>query len=287
MTKVKVAECWSKEWLEIHGPQPLSDKKMQDLSLRVLNGELDKNVSYEIFDEFKQNVENWVKNSKLNFIRGFDSFNRRDIIIGCTQFIDNLYMQEPIQVIKGDYKYHERLNHNTEFINNITHLRYKKPLIIAFPFPSTGGPLDMKTILDICLVEQIPVHIDGAWVTCARGLDLDLSHPAIKSLGISLSKGLGLGWNRIGVRWHKDEDCVDSISIMNDYHMNNSAMVMIGNFYLKNLPSDYLWDTYGNNNKKICDEFSLKQTHSIHLALTTDSQPVGLTPLMRYLENDS
>jgi len=287
MTKIKVAGSWSKEWLEVHGPQPLSDRKMQELSQRVLNGEVDKNISLEMFDEFKQNVEDWIVNSKLNSIRGFDSFKRRDVMTGCTQFIDNLYMKSPVQVIRGDYKYHERLAHNTEFISNVDYLRYKKPLIIAFPFPSTGSPLSMNTILSKCLVEQIPVHLDGAWITCARDLNIDLSHPAIKSVGISLSKGLGLGWNRIGVRWHKDEHPVDSISIMNDHHMLNSAMVMIGNFYLKNLPPDYLWDTYGNNNKKICDEFGLTQTHSIHIALTKSLQPVGLTPLMRYLENDA
>jgi hypothetical protein len=108
---------------------------------------------------------------------------------------------------------------------------------------------------------------------------------AIRSVGISLSKGLGLGWNRIGLRWTKTTK-TDAITIMNDFHMNNRALVMIGLHFIRNLPSDYLRLTHGERYYKVCRDFNLLPTRSIYLAMR-NGQPVGVSPLIRYLENES
>jgi hypothetical protein len=159
------------------------------------------------------------------------------------------------------------------------------PLIIAMPFPSIGAPhQDMEEILNECLVKKIKVHIDGAWTTCCRDIVFDYGHPAISSVGISLSKGLGLGWNRVGLRWTKDTKA-DSITIMNDFNMNNRALAMIGLHFIRNLQSDYLWNTHGRDYYKVCYDFNLMPTNSIYLALR-DGQPVGVSPLIRYLKNE-
>jgi hypothetical protein len=107
---------------------------------------------------------------------------------------------------------------------------------------------------------------------------------AIRSVGISLSKGLGLGWNRIGLRWTKTTK-TDAITIMNDFHMNNRALVMIGLHFIRNLSSDYLWLTHGERYYKVCRDFNLLPTRSIYLAMR-NGQPVGVSPLIRYLENE-
>jgi hypothetical protein len=138
----------------------------------------------------------------------------------------------------------------------------------------------MKEILDEAQDKGISVHVDGAWLTCCRGIDFDLSHPSIKSVAISLSKGLGLGWNRIGLRWTKS-NTADAVTIQNDFNMNLRAPVMIGLHFLRNLPPDYLWNTYGNIYSKICKDFNLIATNSIYLALR-NGEPVGLSPLIRY-----
>jgi len=156
------------------------------------------------------------------------------------------------------------------------------PLIIALPFPKVGQVHDdMETILDECLEKNISVHIDGAWVTCCRDIEFDFNHAAIQSVGISLSKGLGLGWNRIGLRWAR-QDTANSVTIMNDFHMNNRALTMIGLHFLRNLPPDYLWNKYSSSYYKICTDFNLTPTKSIHLALR-NGHPVGLSPLIRCL----
>jgi hypothetical protein len=282
MNRLKIATSYNKSFIETDRPQPLTDKKIEGLIQDILSGKLETDISDSVYVNFKKEMESWLQSSKLNNIVNLDSFTRTDICIGCTQFIDSLYMQGPVQVLQGDYRYHIRLG-NT--FTTVDKLIQKIPLIIALPFPSTGDIHEgMKLILDTCLEKDIPVHIDGAWVTCCRNINFNFNHPAIISVAISLSKGLGLGWNRIGLRWTRNKR-PDAISIMNDFHMNNRALVMIGLHFLRNLKTDHLWINHASRYYQICKDFDLMPTNSIYLALQ-DGQPVGVSPLIRYLENN-
>lgn len=283
MERIKQADSYDAKWLETDRPQPLVDLTIEQLIQDVLSGKIDKDISDQVYTNFKQEMTAWVFGSKLNSLLGFDLFDRVDIINGCTQFIDNLYMQGPVQTLKGDYRYHSRLNPNILY-QEPGHLRHDLPLIIAMPFPSTGAiHASMTEILNECLDKQIPVHIDGAWYTCSRDIVFDVGHPAIRSVGISLSKGLGLGWNRVGLRWTRDTR-PDSITLMNDFNMNLRAPVMIGLHFLRNLSPDHLWNAHGDRYYQVCADFALTPTNAIYLALK-DGQPVGVSPLIRYLEN--
>jgi len=281
MNRIKIATSYDDSWLEIDRPQPLIDNKIEDITRSISAGN---DFTDQVYVDFKKEMTNWIFSSQLNRLAGFDSFNRADIINGCTQFIDNLYMQGPVQVLRHDYRYHERLG--LAYIKDVGSLIPGIPLIIAMPFPSIGNTHpDMEEILNEAKNKGIDVHVDGAWLTCCRGINFDLSHPSIKSVAVSLSKGLGLGWNRIGLRWIRNVSHSDSISIMNDFHMNNRALSIIGLHFIRNLKPDYLWETHGTKNVKICGDFNLTPTPCIHLALK-DNQPVGLSPLIRYLENN-
>jgi hypothetical protein len=186
-----------------------------------------------------------------------------------------------VQSLKGDYMYHERLNLGNPN-QSVGNLIPNIPLIIALPFPSIGDKHPKMTeILEECDEKNIPIHIDGAWISCSKNIIFDLSHKSIKSISISLSKGLGLGWNRIGLRWLK-EDYSDAITIMNDFNMINKMLVIIGLHYIRNIPKDYFWNEYGTYYYKICKDFNLEPTNSIHLALKS-GEPVGISPLLRYL----
>ena len=284
MNRIKIALTYSDEWLETDRPQPLSDNKLETLVQQVLSGNLEKDITDQVYENFKLECQSWLDKSTLNKLQGLDTFLRKDIIIGCTQFIDNLYMQGPVQVLQGDYRYHERLD--LANIRTVGSLISEMPLIVAMPFPNIGAPHEqMQDILEECRTKQIPVHIDGAWTSCCRDIHFDFSHSAIQSVGISLSKGLGLGWNRIGLRWSRQFK-QDSVTIMNDFRMNNRALVMIGLHFIRNLPTDYLWNTHGEQYYKVCNDFGLTPTKSIYLALR-DGHPVGVSPLIRYLENAS
>ena len=186
--RIKIAPSYSEEWLETERPQPMSDHLLEETIHDVLTGKI--NSKFEtVYDDFKQEMTNWLFASKLNTLSGFDSFNRVDIINGCTQFIDDIYMKGPVQTIHGDYRYHQRLG--TAYIKDVGSLIPDIPLIIAMPFPQIGAPHpDMEEILDEAQKKNIDVHVDGAWVTCCRGVVFDFSHPQIKSVGISLSLSL-------------------------------------------------------------------------------------------------
>jgi hypothetical protein len=279
--KIKIAPEYDPKYLETERPQPLSDNQIENLIQDVLSGRLDTDITDKVYTDFKSEMTAWLLKSKLNTITGLDAFNRVDIINGCTQFIDATYMNGPVQVLSGDYRYHSRLGN---WFTYPGFLNENKQLIVAMPFPSTGAVHEsMIEILDECLDKQIPVHIDGAWFTCCKDIMFDVGHPAIRSVGISLSKGLGLGWNRVGLRWTKSTSA-DSITIMNDFNMNLRAPVMIGLHFLRNLPSDYLWNKHSDRYYKVCKDFNLEPTKSVYLALK-NGQPVGISPLIRYLEN--
>lgn len=276
----RIAQSYSLEFLQIDRPSPLSDIRIENLIREVLSGKLDKDITDNVYTNFKTEMIQWISNSNFNSIQGLQNFNRIDIINGCTQFIDNLYMQGPIQVLRGDYRYHERLG--LAYVKDVGSLIPEIPLIVAMPFPSIGSPhRDMEEILEESRLKNIHVHIDGAWITCCRDVNFDFSDPIIRSVGISLSKGLGLGWNRIGLRWSR-QDKPDSVTIMNDFHMNNRALSMIGLHFIRNLPPDYLWKTYGEIYYKVCKDFDLIPTKAIYLALR-NGQPVGVSPLIRYV----
>ena len=284
MNRTRIAPKYSIDYVETDRPSPLTDLAIEQLIQDVMPGKLDSDITDNVYANFKKETADWIFNSKLNRLTGFDNFNRLNIINGCTQFIDNLYMQRPVQVLRNDYRYHERLG--LAYIKDVGSLIPDIPLIIAMPFPSIGAPHpDMKEILHECKIKNIAVHIDGAWISCCRDITFDFNHVAIRSVGISLSKGLGLGWNRIGLRWTRQSD-PDSVTIMNDFQMNNRALAMIGLHFIRNLEPDYLWNTHGRNYYKVCYDFNLMPTNSIYLALR-NGQPVGVSPLIRYLENES
>ena len=279
MEKITIAPDYDECYLEIERPSPLSDNHIESMIQDVQSGKLDKDISNNVYSNFKLEADKYFNNSHLNDLKSLDSFNRIDIINGCTQYIDNLYMTGPVQVLAGDYRYHERLALAT--VSTVGKLQHNTPLIIAMPFPSTGAVHNnMTELLSECTIKNIPVHIDGAWLTCCRDIVFDFNHSCIQSVGISLSKGLGLGWNRVGLRYTKQSN-TDSITIMNDFNMNLRAPAMIGLHFVRNLPVDYLWDKYGDSYYRICRDFNLTPTNSIYLALR-DNQPVGLSPLIRY-----
>lgn len=283
MMRYKIAPSYTVDYLETERPQPLTDNKIEQLIQDVLSGKLDKDITDKVYTSFKKETTDWLLASKLNNLVGLDEYSSVDIINGCTQFIDSIYMKGPVQILEGDYRYHSRLN--PDLCCSVPgYLQKDLPLIIAMPFPSTGDIHNqMASILDEAQDKGVSVHIDGAWFTCCREINFDVSHPAIKSVAISLSKGLGLGWNRIGLRWTR-QTTADSITIMNDFQMNLRATVMIGLHFLRNLPPDYLWQRHGDRYYKICKDFNLIPTRSVYLALR-DGHPVGVSPLIRYLEN--
>ena len=283
MQKIKIAPKYSLEYAEIDRPSPLTDRKIEQTIQHILSGGLDTDITDKVYADFLDIGRQWILGSKLNNLSEMERFSRLDIINGCTHYIDCLYMSGKVQTLSEDYRYHKRLGLGYSVIQG--NIMPRVPMILSMPFPAVGAPhSNTQEILDEAFEKNVPVHIDGAWVTCSRDVSFNFNHPAINSVGISLSKGLGLGWNRIGIRWSSNDN-PDAVSIMNDFHMNNRALAMIGLHFMKIFPVDYLWNTHGKRYEKVCSDFGLTPTNAIHLALW-NNRPIGVSPLLRYLENE-
>jgi hypothetical protein len=273
---------YTRDWLQVDRPQPMYDKSIRDLYGSVYK----KNLvdSADIINEFKSSFLDHLDGHSMSNLRGYRAFGRLDICIGCTQFIDDLYQrcgQHGVMVFENEYKYHWRLNNDIKF-TDIDTLDPKKELLISMPFPAHGDVHPQMTeILDRCAQLRIPVHIDGAWVSCSRQLDFDFNHPAIQTFAISLSKG-GLGNDRIALRFARARPD-GAISIMNDFNMNCQSLIHIGLSYMTEIGPEYFWKKYHRAYEQICQDFNLTPTKAIHVAKTDAAQIVGIRPLLRCL----
>ena len=271
---------YNEQWLQQDRPQPMysSDiNKFYDEFYQhnpVHTPDLDQ--------QFKDTFVKWLDNHKYSSFKGLGAFKHKDIINGCTQFIDDLYQRcGTLQTFENDYKYHWRLNNDIVYATTDT-LDPNKELLISMPFPFYGDVHpDMIEILDTAHEKNIPVHIDGAWISCIRDIEFDFDHPAIQTVGISLSKG-GMGGNRIGLRFARKRP-EGAVTIMNDFNMNSQALVSMGIKFMEELGPEYFWTQYKDHYDKVCEDFDLQPTKAIHLA-SKDGRPVGVRPLLRCLQ---
>lgn len=274
---------YSEEWLQYTRPQPMYDNDINIFYDRFYK-ESPVSIS-DLDDQFKEAFVNWLDNHSLSKLSGYKEFKRIDISVGCTQFIDDIYQRvgsNNVMIFEGDYKYHWRLNNDIVY-TTIDTLDSTKELIIAMPFPQMGDVHpSIDEILNVCLEKNIPVHIDGAWISCIRDIEFDFDHPAIKTFAISLSKG-GLGGNRIACRFSR-ETVSGAITIMNDFNMNNQSLVALGIKFIKEIGPEFFWKKYEKEYYQVCKDFDLLPTKSIHLAKTQDGRPVGIRPLLRALK---
>lgn len=270
---------YDETWLQYDRPQPMYSNQINVFydSFYKENPVHTKNLD----NIFKETFVKWLSSHQYSTFTGIESFSRLDIINGCTQFIDDLYQRcGTLQTFENDYKYHFRLNPNIKYATLET-LDPSKELLISMPFPFYGDiHPDMNEILDKCVELKIPVHIDGAWVSCIRDIQFNFDHPAIQTVGISLSKG-GMGGNRIGVRFARKTP-EGAVTIMNDFNMNSQALVSMGIKFMEELGPEYFWNTYGEAYNQILKDFNLQPTKAIHLA-KQNGQPVGIRPLLRCL----
>jgi hypothetical protein len=263
---------YSKDLLIQDGLPPIFDKKFQDLRTNIISGIwLDTQNDPE--SRFISKATNYFTSSKRNQLHNIHLMPYIDIVMGCNHFIDNIIMKhtiDGIQVVEHDYKYYSRLKPDIAF-SQIGNLESGKPLLVAAPIP---GYLNMHPqwhdLLDECTQKHIQVHIDACWLGSATNITIDLAPPCIASMATSLSKGLGMGWNRIGIRWSRHLDVTDSVYLYNKFRMIPEALIRNALVALEHIPIDYLWDTYEPQYQDICRALYLRPSNIIHAAFSID-----------------
>ena len=240
---------------------------------------------HEYTSYFLNEIDNWIQSHTLVRYENLNSLSNRDVILGTTHQLDELHMLhgKNIRVLPGEYKYHRRL---TDFsVTEITHYTQLKPgdvFVVSYPSCiTTGQHSDFDKLLDHCAENKIPVHVDGAWFGQCRNVVLDVSHPAISSVSVSISKAYGMGSQRIGIRYTKNRP-VGPISIMNDFSYCNVSDMWIGVEMIKYFGPDYWWTNYSDLYSKVCTDFGLTEANSIHVAWKNGVQ-LGIRTPLRYL----
>jgi hypothetical protein len=238
---------------------------------------------------FLDKIDTWIKSHKFVQYHNLDSFSRKDAIIGTTHQLDELHMLhgENIAVFKGEYKYHRRL---TDFkVKQILHFSELAPgdvFVVSYPSNiTTNYHTQFNELLDHCLKNSIPVHIDGAWFGQCRNFKFDVSHPAIHSVSVSLSKALGMGSQRIGIRY-THERVNGPIAIMNDFNYCNVSDMWLGVNMMDHFGTDYWWKNYSQLYSKVCKDFDLEESDSIHVAWQQTEygkEPMGIRTPLRML----
>lgn len=243
--------------------------------------------SYKYTTEFLKIIDRWIQNHQYNNFVGFDSFNYKEAILGCTQQLDELHYkhQNNLKILEGEYAYHWRLNPSIERVKEIDQLKTGDVLVVSYPFVGTTGNIENITeILDHCTNLSIPVHIDGAWFAQCKEVDLDLSHPAIYSFSVSLSKAFFMGSQRIGIRYTKNKTD-GPVHIMNNYGYNNVSDMWIGTHMIQKFGIDFWWKNYNQEYYQVCKDFDLVPSNAINIAYR-DAQAVSIrTPLRLLIDN--
>jgi hypothetical protein len=216
--------------------------------------------------EFLHGAQQWFQSTRRNDIVGWNSFPCVDVMMGCTHFIESFVARhgwDGFQILPEDYAYYTLMGKVGTAPGD---LRANVPLIVSLPNWKYGDIRpDWDDVLKECERKNIDVHIDFAWLTVARNIKIDLSHPSIRSFGMSMSK-YNLQWNRIGLRWSRQRT-MDSITLFNHYTVDaNSTLSSVGVYMIDHIPRDYGWDTYQQRHHDCCDSLGLLPTNLIHVA---------------------
>lgn len=272
-----------KTLLQYDRPQSMYDSEVHHYISTIINDDNFANDPDALWAEFKDKFHNWIVSSKLNSAIGLDQFLDRDIIAGVTQFIDDIHqMKSNVCVLEHEYRYHWRLYGDNLIIRTVDTLQAGDNLILSMPFPYYGDiHPDTDAILYRCNELNIDVHIDACWFGCSRDIVFNFDQPCIKSVGFSLSKALGMGANRIGVRYCRQR-WKGPVSIINEFNMNTQILVWMGIKFIDKFGVDFWQNKYGAAYAQICKDYNLTPTKSIHLAWD-NSRPCGVRPLLRAL----
>lgn len=217
-------------------------------------------------EQNKNILDEWFRSTKRNNLQGLNSMGCVDLTMGCTHYIESFIIGqhglENFQILHDEYAYYNFLG---KWGTDVGQLKHNLPLIITLPnYNWADLRPDWQDVLVECEQKQIDIHIDAAWLTLSKDIEIDLSHPCIKSIGLGISK-YSLQWNRVGLRYSKQRK-MDSITIFNKFyvHNTNDNLYDCASFCVENIPRDYMWDTYEKTNIELCERNNWKQTNLIH-----------------------
>jgi hypothetical protein len=242
---------------------------------------------FEVQDQYIERFIDWMYSSKRNKLTDgckFHStrYSRRDIIIGTTQSFDEAYFRyagRRLRLFRGEYAYHRRVYKNHAWLDehigknsNGDWADTVEPgdwVVLSHPFCGTGSEHPkMKELLDTCHALDVPVVLDCAWFGTCFDLEFDLNHPAITEVSFSLSKGIGLGNMRTGVRWSNyPKNDMMPIAQQNSYGHLVLSNCQLALHQMEQFSPDWQADKYLDWYKQLCAKYSMIESNCLHVTM--------------------
>jgi hypothetical protein len=241
-----------------------------NLSDAPWNEWLSKPNYFDVYDEYIDTFVKWITSTKNNTVIGLEKFKFIDVVVGTTQTFDEAYYRyrgRQLRTFAHEYAYHSR-NVNVQHVSyasGISQLDKNDWAIVSMPFSGTGGVNnDYNALLLDAESKNVPVLVDCAWFGTCRNINFDFSHPAVQEVTFSLSKGIGLGNMRTGLRFSNYTD--GSIRQQNNYKHLVFSNMQLGIWQMNKFTPDFVTDKYLDSYKNMCDSLNMVQTKCMHVA---------------------
>ena len=244
---------------------------------------------FDIYDEYINTFLKWIKSTKNNSIAGLEKFKCIDVVIGTTQTFDEAYYRyrnRQLRTFSHEYAYHSR-NVNVQHLtyeNTTEQLTKNDWVIVSLPYSGTGDKnINYDLLIKDAENKNVPIVVDCAWFGTCRDIEFDFYSPSIQEVTFSLSKGIGLGSIRTGLRFSNHND--GSIKQQNDYRHLVFSNMQLGIWQMSKFSPDYVTDKYLNAYQNMCNELNMKQTKCMHVAIH-NNKLLGIRNLVKeYYKN--
>lgn len=235
-------------------------------------------------EEFVDFYPNWIKTSKLNSVRGLETFNYRFPSVGVTQSLDEFHyfiLEQGLRLrmFRGEYPYNRDVHpwSYDDFIDDKP-LEKGDAVIISCPFSGTGSTHSkMVEMFDQALELKVPVFVDMAWFGTCKDISIDLSHPAIQEVSFSTTKGLCTGDYRSGIRFsrhgiidYSSQARKDRLALQSDWSHGCHLNTRIGLELMTHFSPDHQWNKYHKAQQTVCESYGLTPSNCVHIALGDD-----------------
>ena len=241
---------------------------------------------FDVKEEYISAFIHWIYSSKNNKLSEACRSNnkryaRKDIVVGTTQSFDEAYLRyhnRRLRLFRGEYAYHRRCYKNFTWLDKplksdpkgswAEPLESRDWVIVSHPFCGLGEEHPkLRELFEECLKKDIPLVLDCAWFGTCFDLNFDLDHPAITEVSFSLSKGIGLGYMRTGLRFSSySKNDWGPIAQQNEYKHLVLNNCQLGIYQMEKFDPDWQVNKYANWYKQLCSKYSLLKTKCLHIS---------------------
>ena len=143
---------------------------------------------------------------------------------------------------------------------------------MSVPFSDTGGlPKNYHKIMQACESLQIPVLLDLAYISLAKGLEFNVDYKCIDTITTSLSKVFPVAHWRIGLRMQREniDDTLDAYEI-NSYL--NTHSVNVAHNLIKQYSATWSFDKFREQQLLLCIEQGVSPSPSFIFGIDKENK---------------